>query len=441
MRSPLVATLFVAFAAGCSSDKSPDNAGGAAGMSTLSGGTGGSTAGAGTGGSMGGNGAGGTGGDAAGGMSAAGAGALAGAGMSGAGGAAAGAGGTAAGGGAAAGASGAAGGAGAPAAGCIVPKSATDQPMLLSATGCVDPADPKQAAPSLIAYDVNSPLWSDGAVKERYVSLPPGGKIHVKDCTAEPDTCMPVESGGTGEDDGHWGLPVGTVLMKVFIVGDKRIETRLITRRNESTWIGYSYEWNDDETDATLLPDQKDKPVGSQTWHYPSPSECLQCHTEAGGRSLGPTTAQMNRDHDYADGTMNQVDKFAALGLFDTTPPKIDGYPDPKGMGDLEARARSYLQANCSICHRPGGTVSDVDLRYVTPFKNTSLCNQMVNMGTGDPNVPQIRLTPGKPEESALSYRMHTNTSYRMPKIGSSVVDPDGTSIIDDWITSIKSCP
>ena len=426
MRSPLVASLLVAVVAGCSSEKSPDNhAAGAAGssmggtMEAGGAGAGGSAAGGGTGGATAGASAGGAG---SGGMSTGGGGAAAGAGLSGAGGAAAGA-------------------AGAPATGCIVPTSSAEQPAMLSATGCVDPADPKKAAASLIAYDVNSPLWSDGATKERYMSLPAGGKIHVKDCTAEPATCMPIESGGTGEDEGHWDLPVGTVLMKVFIIDGKRVETRLITHRNETTWVGYSYEWNDDETDATLLPDQKDKPLANQTWHYPSPSQCLECHTKAGGRSLGPTTAQMNRDHEYADGMMNQVDKFDALGLFDKTPTKIDGYPDPKGTDDLEVRARSYLQANCSICHRPGGPVSDVDLRFVTPFKDTSLCNQMVNMGTGDPIVPQIRLTPGKPDESVLSFRMHTTTPYRMPKIGSSVVDPDGTSIIDDWITSIKSCP
>jgi hypothetical protein len=28
-----------------------------------------------------------------------------------------------------------------------------------------------------------------------------------------------------------------------------------------------------------------------------------------------------------------------------------------------------------------------------------------------------------------------------MPKIGSSVVDPDGTALIDAWIRSISACP
>ena len=434
MRAPLATSLLIAFMASCSDKSSDDDAAGAAGMprggamSTGGAGTGGSSgaSGAGSGGAP----AGGAGGAGNAGMSSGGAGGSAGAGMAGSGMA-----------GASGSGAGTAGAGGAATTGCVVPAAATDQPTLLSQTGCVDPADPTKAAASLIPYDVNSPLWSDGASKERYVSLPVGAKIHVKDCTAEPDTCMPSQSGGTDEDEGHWNLPVGTVLMKVFIIGGKRIETRLLHHRNTTTWTGYSYEWNDDETEATLLPDQKDKPVGNQVWHYPNGSQCLECHTKAGGRSVGPTTAQMNRDYAYAEGTMNQLDKFEALGLFDAPPPRIAGYPDPQGTADLELRARSYLQTNCSICHRPGGTLSDVDLRFVTPFKDTSLCNHPVNMATGDPNVPQTRLVPGEPTESTLSFRMHDTTTYRMPKIGSTVVDTDGTKVIDDWITSIESCP
>jgi uncharacterized repeat protein (TIGR03806 family) len=271
--------------------------------------------------------------------------------------------------------------------------------------------------------------------------LPAGGKIHVKDCTAEPDTCMPIDMGGTGEDEGHWDMPIGTVLMKVFAVGGKRIETRLLMHRSETTWVGYSYEWADDESDATLLPDSKDKSLGSQTWHYPSPSECLECHTKGGGRSLGPTTAQMNRDYAYADGTLNQLDKFEAIGAFDAAPKKLDGYPDPAGSADLELRARSYLQANCSICHRPGGPISDVDLRFVTPFKDTLLCDEPISMGTGDANLPQVRLVPGDPSKSSLSFRMHDRTTYKMPKLGSNVADPTGTKLIDDWITAMTDCP
>ncbi len=335
-----------------------------------------------------------------------------------------------------------AGSAGAPSAGCVVPATSDEQPMLLSQTGCVDPSDPKRAASTLVPYEVNAALWSDGAAKERYMSLPAGSKITAKDCDVTPETCVPVEMGGTGEDEGHWDLPIGAVLMKVFSIGGKRIETRLLNHFSANVWRGFSYEWNDAETEATLLPDFKDKDVGGgQTWHYPSRSECFECHTAAGGRSLGPTTAQLDRDHAYADGTMNQIDKLVALGFFDAKPKAVPAYPDPYGAGPLEQRARAYLHSNCSICHRSGGIVADVDLRYTTSFADTDLCNQMVIRNTGDPLLPQIRLVPGDPAMSTLSFRMHDTTTYRMPKIGSRVVDAMGTALIDEWITSIQACP
>lgn len=440
LRRLTVTGLFVALVAGCGDSSGNGSGAGGTGMAAGSGGSAGAgfggsgvTAGlgpvAGSGGdaATGGSGQGGAGQAGSSGAGSGGVSADGGAGMGGLGGAAA--------------AAGAGGSAGAAGGGCIVPATADAEPMLLSQTGCVDPSDPTRADPSLIPYEVNSPLWSDAATKERYIFLPPGAKIHVNDCS-EPDACPPPGLGGTGEDDGHWDMPVGAVLMKVFLLDGKRVETRLLMHRTEATWQGYSFEWNDDETEATLLPDEKDKPIGDQVWHYPSRSQCLECHTKAAGRSLGPTTAQLNRDHDYPDGTMNQVDKFAALGLFDSDPRRIPGYPDPQSTtADLETRARSYLHANCAVCHRPGGPVSDVDLRFTTSFADTLLCNGQVIKGTGDPMVPQIRLVPGHPEESALSYRMHATDSYRMPKIGSSVVDPAGTQLIDDWITSITDCP
>jgi hypothetical protein len=341
-----------------------------------------------------------------------------------------------------AGSAGSAGSSGAGQVGCIAPSTQADPPMLLSQTGCVDPNDPKRPGPNLIPYDVNSALWSDGAVKERFMSLPPGSKITAKDCDVTPDRCMPVEQGGTGEDEGHWDLPVGTVLVKTFSIGGKRIETRLFWRVRVGVWRGYSYEWNDAETDATLLPDLKDKDVGGgQIWHYPGRNQCFECHTEAAGRALGTTTAQLDRDFAYTDGTMNQIDKLVALGYFDAKPKAVPAYPDPFGDAPLEDRARSYLHANCSTCHRAGSVVADVDLRYTTSFSDTDLCNQTIFRGTGDPALPQIRLVPGSPEESNLSFRMHDRTTYRMPKAGSNVVDSMGTALIDEWISSIESCP
>ncbi len=336
------------------------------------------------------------------------------------------------------GAGGSAGSAGATA-GCQMSATDAEQPMLLSETHCVDMTDPTKPAPGLIPYDVTSPLWSDGAVKERFVFIPAGSTIHVKSCTTEPDTCMPPEMGGSGTDEGHWDMPVGTVLVKNFSVGGKRIETRLLMQRNATTWKGFSYEWNDEGTDATRLSAELDKDLGTQVWHYPSSSQCLECHTKGAGRSLGPSTPQMNKDFAYADGTMNQIEKFASLGLFDTAPAMIAGFPDPYGTAPLEERVRSYFQTNCSICHRPGGTLSDIDFRFTTPYADMDLECAAIARGTGDPLLPQVRLVPGSPEESSLSFRMHDVTTYRMPRIGSRVVDMDAVQMVDDWITAMPA--
>jgi hypothetical protein len=333
--------------------------------------------------------------------------------------------------------------------GCVISETDDEQPLLLSQTACVDMTDPTKPAPGLVPYAVRSPLWSDAAAKERFVRIPDGAKIHVLDCAVDVDACEPPGLGGVGSDEGHWDMPVGTVLVKNFSIEGKHIETRLLMRRstsNLSGWIGFSYEWNDQQTEANLLPDDatgKDKPVGTaaQVWHYPSRAQCMDCHTRYSGRSLGPSTQQLNSDFAYADGTMNQLDKFEQLGLFEAPPKAANGYPDPFGNdATLDERARSYLQTNCAICHRPGVAATTVDLRYTTAFADSKLCEKVER---DVDKVPDYRLTPGNPAESTMSFRMHTLDMLRMPKIGSNVVDPVGAKLVDDWITAMPAdaCP
>jgi hypothetical protein len=351
----------------------------------------------------------------------------------------------------AAGMSGAAGsaGAGGGGIGCIVSKTDAEQPMLLSETKCVNMTDPALPAEGLVPYSVRSALWSDGATKERFIRVPDGAKIHAVDCPTDTALCGDPGSGGQGLDDGHWELPIGTVLVKSFSIEETRIETRLLMRRTMTVWKGFSYEWNDAGTDATLIDDAanpagKDKEVGTavpkQVWHYPSRSQCLECHIRFAGRSLGPSTKQLNSDYAYAEGAMNQVDKFEQLGLFDAPPKDLPGLPDPFGTDPLEQRARSYLQTNCAICHRPGGEFSTVDMRFTTALADTALCDVSErDMGT----VPKYRLVPGNFLTSNMSFRMHEVSDLRMPKIGSNVVDPQGSKLIDDWIASLPTdaCP
>jgi len=382
----------------------------------------------------------------------------------------------------------------------------------LSQTGCIDPtpfSNPKVPitfASVVVPYEVNSPLWSDGAYKTRGMRLPtvaadagPGvGKIHVKNCVADPAECCVVDPNTLmgclpPYDDGKWVFPVGTVMVKNFMFPDtsrpsgyKLVETRLFVHLEQAQmlegvqteWVGYGYQWDDAQTDATIvgtLVEGSDTGVSANfnvvptmgattqsiTWKYPSRNDCVTCHTAitpSGGYTLGPETIQMNR---IATGdTMNQIDKFAAMDMFETPPTQpyltalVAPYPGQSGSppptATLTERARSYLHANCSFCHRPDGIWNGFDIRYSVPLQDTDICN-IAPGAPGDPTlgVPgALLLTPGNAHSSVLWLRMDapagngvTGGTGRMPAIASFVVDTQGTDIVSQWIDSITACP
>lgn len=335
---------------------------------------------------------------------------------------------------------------------CNAPPARDQAPLLLSQTGCVDATDPKKPGATLIPYDVASPLWSDGADKLRYFALPDGASITVKDCETDPSGCEPSDVAYT-QDEGDWDFPDGTVLVKTFSFGERLIETRLLIRIDRDNWWGYSYEWRTDQSDADLLPSNMDGYVrtietseGLQPWHFPSRSQCLQCHTDITGRALGLETAQLNTPFAYPNGVVgNQLETLKRIGLFaeDGAPRELPAYPDPSDPNEpIGARARSYLHANCSNCHRRGTDASVLlDLRFEASFADTKLCNEPPEKGDLDV-ADALLITPGDPEKSVLSLRMHTlNSLVRMPQIGTQVVDEGGTCVIDAWIRSLTDCP
>lgn len=305
-------------------------------------------------------------------------------------------------------------------------------PDRLSKTGCVDPSDAKKPSTGLIPYGVNSALWSDGAQKERFLALPEGQHITVG-------------------SDGDFEFPNGTVLVKTFSLGGKRIETRLFMRHDDGGWAGYTYEWLDDQSDAVLLPSSKAKvvtgAVGTQTWSYPSRSDCVSCHSEAAGRSLGLELGQLNGDFTYSSTNRisNQLKTLDHIGLFEKALDKpvdqLAKYPDPLGTDALDARARSYLHANCSNCHRPDGPGrGNMDLRFANTFADIKACN--ASPEAGDLGIDGARLlVPGDPSKSLISVRPHSPGANRMPPIASSVVDDKGMGVVDEWIESLTACP
>jgi hypothetical protein len=318
----------------------------------------------------------------------------------------------------------------------------------LSFTGCVDPKNPKVMAARAVPYEVNSPLWSDAASKTRAFVLPAGGKIHVKDCATPSAECKYGAA-----DTGKWVFPVGVVFIKNFLFDGKLVETRLFMRADAMTWVGYSYQWNEAQTEATIAPYDRSEVMfntGSRTveWRFPSRMDCTTCHNDAADGSLGPDTPQMNR----VVGGTNQIDKLASMGLFEMAPAKpykealVAPYAGEQGAppagATLDQRARSYLHANCSFCHRAGGTVKDFDVRYDIPLAQTMICNAAAIKTASGITATKI-FVPKDAASSALWQRVHEGMPERgrMPQIASYVVDNGADTLIQQWINSIQTCP
>jgi uncharacterized repeat protein (TIGR03806 family) len=300
-------------------------------------------------------------------------------------------------------------------------------PKLLSQTGCVDAKDATKPAPGLVPYAPTAQLWSDNAEKTRWLAIPDGSKI-------------------ARAADGDFDFPKGSVLVKEFRVGGKRVETRLLMRHDDGGWGGYSYEWNDAGTDATLLPAGKTKSFGAQSWTYPDRNQCFSCHTGAAGRTLGLETGQLNADFVYTatNRVSNQLATLEHIGLFEAPIGKVADhprFPDPFGAAPIADRARAYLHANCSGCHRPSGTgKGPQDFRYATAAASVLVCD--VAPTAGDLGVAGGKLVaPGSPEKSIVSLRVHATDAKRMPPVGTRIVHAEGAALVDGWIKGTGACP
>jgi hypothetical protein len=174
----------------------------------------------------------------------------------------------------------------------------------------------------------------------------------------------------------------------------------------------------------------------------------MRCHTAAAGRSLGPEIGQLNADFTYpsTNRLSNQLRTLEHIGMFDkplpAPPEQLLAIPNPLGMkGTLEDRARAYLHANCSFCHRPmGNGGGNMDFRFTTPFGNAQACNgapQAGDLGIAGAMV----IVPGDPAKSLVVQRMQRTNADRMPPLGTSVVDTAGAAVVQSWVQGLGTCP
>ena len=324
-----------------------------------------------------------------------------------------------------------------------------DFPTMLSETGLFSSVADHAVAPGVVPYSINAEPWMDGATAERFVAIPGTSSLEIHD----------VNNVQVGTIKGRWSFPKDSVLVKTISLdlqpdspaGQRRLETQILHFGGD-TWRGYTYVWNDDQTDAVLAANEAtdqafeiadaDAPGGKRqrTWHFASRTECLLCHTTRGGSIYGFTSAQLDRQHDYGRVADNQLRTLEHIGLIDkreeTATQRIADPYNPSE--DLEARARSYLHINCAHCHRRGGGgTAAMDVQHHLTLKKTNLLQARPTQGTFGIHGAEV-LGAGDPYRSVLLYRMSKLGRGRMPYIGSSVVDEAGVALLHDWIASLQ---
>ncbi len=345
--------------------------------------------------------------------------------------------------------------------------AATPLPDQLDAYGVLK-SDGKMLtlAGNTMVYGLASSLFTDYALKFRTITLPPGAKIGYK-------------------TDEVVDLPIGTIISKTFyyardpknagawlktaphLAGEtidlsayQLVETRILQRDTDGSWLANTYIWNEAQTSASLrrigltVNARLRDPAGGDSmpfqYNVPNARQCQTCHAvnstvgQSGIEPIGPKGRFLNLDYGYNAGRLNQLVRLGQLGTWDNLPadlatlPRNVAYADPQS-GSLEARARAYAEINCAHCHNKLGDArqSGLFLTLDATGSHLGLCKQHVAAGSGGANLT-FDIVPGKPDQSLLVTRLEaTSGQAMMPRMGRSLVDKDGVQLLRNWIASM----
>jgi len=295
-----------------------------------------------------------------------------------------------------------------------------DFPRALSQTGLFSRVEGQVLSPGVIPYTINAPAWTDGASAERWLGIPNRDTIRLIDKNSE----WPKES--------VW--PKDSVLAKTLSIDKRKLETQILHYDGQA-WSGYTYVWNEAQTDATLAPAEgvEIDLGGGRKWKALARASCLTCHNPWPGTSLTMNGAQL-------DAGRIKAFQDAAILPAKVAParPLVNPYDETAALDD---RARSYLAVNCGHCHRfGGGGAAKIILLNDIPLADMKLDGVRPTLGMFDLNDPYL-VSGGDPSRSALLFRISKLGQGRMPHVGSDAVDEAGVRLIRKWIASLPEGP
>ena len=291
----------------------------------------------------------------------------------------------------------------------------------LRCTGLYSDWASRTVASSVEVYDPGLHFWSDGAVKTRWVYLPPGATID----TSNMD---------------EWTFPIGTKFWKQFVVGGVLTETRLLHKVSAASWYATTYEWSPDGSTATELT-RGALNVNDAGYEIPSQNKCAECHQGRVDYVLGFEAVSLSSPG--ASGL--PMATLKSRGLLTAPPAEAITIPGTA----VESAALGYLHTNCGItCHnaanglaRDTGFFMRLDVSSLSSVGATDTYVTGWNEPTQGYHAVPERIAQCSPASSCAYYRMsrrdgvaEAGAGTQMPPIDSHQVDPAGEAILMAWI-------
>ena len=321
-------------------------------------------------------------------------------------------------------------------------------PRRLSQTGLFRDVGAQEVNPGVREFTINQPQWQDSAIGKHYLALPEMEKVTVFN--------QPQPVGSVAMFNSRLHYPRGTVLAKTLFVpkmfdaaeanANHKIETQLL-HFDGRLWHGYSYVWNEDQTDAELAPASGTELTlpgpHRQRWRVNSRTECMQCHNPWPETTLAFTPEQLHQPEMGAASEWLTLVREGFVATLNSQRTPIE--PDKcvrralssSSSDPMDLRARSYLHANCAHCHQNGaGAAVSLSLKVTDDEKALNaidIAPSKGNLGLKDGKL----ISPGDPLHSVLLFRMASSSTGRMPHVGSREVDFTAVTLISDWINGM----
>jgi hypothetical protein len=294
-------------------------------------------------------------------------------------------------------------------------------PTRLSQTGLYsDLTASEDLAPGVLEYRPRFELWSDGAEKRRFVSLPPDATIDTSDMN-------------------YWVFPVGTRVWKEFTSQGVRVETRMLEKTGAESWLMLAFAWEADRSDALVVPRGSDDALGTEH-DVPSTVMCRECHDDVPDKLLGFAAVQLS--HSLGGVTLEDLVREGRLSHPPDGPIELPGDP-------VAQSALGYLHANCGNCHNPrSGDFPTVHLELWLDVETLATVEETTTFRTTvrvpfegvppNPDIASVRIAPGDPEGSALYQRMGAREPLvQMPPLASERTDENGLRDVAAWILAL----